>query len=69
MRRFLLLLEFLTPKGTKQKLRIPVHLPASDPDEILRRLKAADVQMKPGYEHLVLEYLIGQSTGLHPEAG
>jgi hypothetical protein len=63
-----LLLEFLTPKGTKQKLRIPVLL-ASDPDEVLRRLRAAGVEMRPGYEHLVLEYLIGQSASLHPEAG
>jgi hypothetical protein len=64
-----LLLELLTPEGTKQTLRIPVHLLASDPDEVLRRLRAAGVQMRPGYEHLVLEYLIGQSASLHPEAG
>jgi hypothetical protein len=64
-----LLLKCLTPKNTKKILRIPVHLLACDPDEVLRRLRAAGVQMRPGYEHLVLEYLICQAASLHPEAG
>jgi hypothetical protein len=57
-----LLLEYLTPKGTNERLRIPIHLLASDPDEVLRRLKAAGVEMRPGCEHLVIEYLISQSA-------
>jgi hypothetical protein len=64
-----LLLEYLTPKGTKEKMRIPIRLLASDPDEVLRRLKAAGIEMRPGYEHLVIEYLISESAGRQSEVG
>jgi hypothetical protein len=64
-----LLIEYLTPKGTTQRLRIPIYLLASDPAEVLRTLRNAGVEIQSGCEQLVIEYLIGQSAGLQSEAG
>jgi hypothetical protein len=52
-----LLLEYLSPQGVREKMRIPLALLASDPPEVLRRLKAVGIQMAPGAQDLVIEYL------------
>ena len=52
-----LLLEYLSLQGTKEKLRIPLALLSTDPPEVIRRLKAAGIQMAEGAEDLVIKYL------------
>jgi hypothetical protein len=59
-----MLIEYQPPEGTKKTMLLPVGLLASDPDEVLRRLKAAGVKWRAGYENHVLQYLIQQSARL-----
>jgi Domain of unknown function (DUF927) len=58
----LLLLEYQSPEGTKEKMHIPLALLRSNPDEVLRRLKAAGVQMAPGAEDLIIQYLSDEAA-------
>jgi hypothetical protein len=52
-----LLLEYLSPQGVREKMRIPLALLSTDPPEVIRRLKAVGIQMAPGAEDLVIRYL------------
>jgi hypothetical protein len=62
-----LLLEYLSPQGTKEKLRIPLALLSTDPPEVIRRLKAVGIQMAPGAQDLVIEYLRQETARVRQE--
>jgi hypothetical protein len=63
----LLLLEYLTPQGTKEKLRIPLALLSTDPPEVIRRLKAVGIQIAPGGQDLVIQYLFQEAARVRQE--
>jgi Domain of unknown function (DUF927) len=61
-----IILEFKTRDGSRKKLAISLRLLAADGDEVLRRLQAEGLEIAPGAEALVLQYLIQQSASLKP---
>jgi hypothetical protein len=58
------LLKFLTPDGRRKRIRIPLRLLATDGAEVIRRVKAAGVQIAPGADDLVLMHLSDQISRL-----
>jgi hypothetical protein len=58
----LLLLEYLSPQGVREKLRIPLALLSTDPSEVIRRLKAVGIQMAAGAEDHVIRYLFAEAA-------
>jgi hypothetical protein len=57
-------LEFVTQDGTHKRMWIPVKLLATDGAEVIRRLKAAGLEIAPGADDLVLMYLVDRSARL-----
>jgi hypothetical protein len=45
-------------------MRVPLHLLATDGAEVIRRLKAAGVEIAPGADDLVLLYITDQISRL-----